>query len=259
MKPVGVLKVGLWVISVMLGTALQAQPVSETIDRVELNWSAMRIRFYGEATSNPNGMNFDLAEKAATEEGLLYALQSIPRVRGEKGLGGAADPQIAAELTRQTYVINTTYFADGRVRVDLEGNLPKALEGSASSFEKDEPQAAPSSASSIVLNISDLNKPLLSPEIVSSSGEVLFSSKNVARSAYRKNMSGRWYYQKSIELKNYVGAEPIALEARTQGDKLVIDADQWQKVATDHPRLIEEGRLAFALPALPKSKAGSRQ
>lgn len=249
--------------SALLGIAFanqaQSMPVTEVIDRVELNWSTMRIRFYGEAAPTSGQVDYDQAEKVATEEGLLYALQALPKIRSEKGLGSPVDNRIAAELTRQTYITNTTYFPDGRVQVDLEGNLPKALEPTDASFGLDEPQSEPSQATVIVLNLTQNAQPSLSPEIITDSGETLYSMRQIAQSAFRKNMTGRWYYQKSFELKSYSGANPVVLDAVPQGTRFVVDRAQWQKIASEHPRVIEEARIVFALPSPPKTKNSSRE
>lgn len=249
------------VLAAFASQAVQAQPVTEQIDRVELNWSTMRIRFYGEATADFAQKGFGDAERAATEEGLLYALGSIPRVRSEKGLKNSSDAKqdtIAHELTKQTYVVNTTYFSDGKVRVDLEGNLPKALELLEVTFKSDEPQASVSAGTSVLVQLPQTRAPLFLPVVTSPEGEILYAPSEVAQSAFKKNMTGRWFYDKSPELKSFSGALPLTLEAKAEAGKIVVDKEEWLKIKAEHPRLLEEAKVGFVLPAVAKATSKAR-
>ena len=243
--------VSLWVI----GTTGGAAPVIETYDRFELNWSNMRIKFFGEATADFAQKGFDGAEKLATDDGLLYALRQVPKVRQEKGLPADAPASIANQVTKQAFVSNTTYFADGRVRVELESSLAKALEPDVSEFKADEPTAEPTQATAVIVTIKGSKGPGLISEIRSPDGEVLFSAKDIARSAYRRQLTGRWFFRSSPELRNFGGDQPVEVEAVWQNGSIALDKETWSKIRAAHPRLLEEAKLAFVLPAPPKASS----
>ncbi|WP_141736581.1 hypothetical protein [Oligoflexus tunisiensis] len=241
-------------LSLLLATGLgltsvgQAQPVTEQIDRFELNYSTMRIRFYGEATVDFAEKGFEGAEKVAVEDGLMYVLSALSKARAQKGLNEEASAALASELTRSAYVYNTTYFTDGRVRVELDSSLSRAMDFGVSEFASEEPKSEPSEGSAIVVQISGLKVPLLQTEIRSTDGELLFSPKDVARSAYKKQLAGRWFFKNSGELKSYAGPKPIEINAVAEGDKtLIVTKDSWSKLKADHPRLLEEAKLAFVI------------
>jgi hypothetical protein len=241
-------------LSLLLATGLgltsigNAQPVTEQIDRFELNYSTMRIRFYGEATVDFAAKGFEGAEKVAVDDGLVYVLSALAKVRAEKGLNEEASAALASELTRSAYVYNTTYFTDGRVRVELDSSLSRALDAGVNDFASEEPSAEPSEGSAVVVQISGLKTPLLQTEIRSTDGELLFSPKNVAKSAYRKQLSGRWFYKNSGELKSYAGPKPVEINAVAEGDKtLIVTKDSWTRLKAEHPRLLEEAKLAFVI------------
>lgn len=244
-------------------TSAFAQPVVETYDRFELNWSTMRIRFYGEAAVGSGERAFDTAEKTATEDGLHYALGNLVKVRQKKGVDtitiDASDAsKTAVDLTKQAYIVNTTYFDNSRIRVDLEGQMSKAFEFAATqdAFRLEEPEAKPTDATAIVVLVKDAEVPQLTQAIVASSGETLYSAGSVSRSAFRKNMLGRWFYQNSIELKNFSGKSPLVLEAQVAEGNLVVSKDQWNEAMQQHARLIEEAKVAFVLPSQAKGRAG---
>ena len=117
----------LYLVALSLGAhELTAQPVVEAYDRFEMNWSNMRLRYFGESASS--GKNLDLAEKEATDQGLLYALANIPKIRGEKGVSLENAGDIAHAVSKQSFIFNTVYFSNGKVRVELESSLALALD-----------------------------------------------------------------------------------------------------------------------------------
>lgn len=235
-----------------------AQPVTEQIDRFELNYSTMRIRYYGEATVDFSEKGFEGAEKVATEDGLVYVLSALAKIRAQKGLNEETSAAIANDLTKTSYVFNTTYFTDGRVRVELDSSLPKALDIGASEFASEEPKSEPSDGSAIVVQISGLKAPFWQTEIRSVDGELLYSPKDVAKSAYRKQLVGRWFFKNSGELKSYIGPKPIEIDAVAEGDKtLVVTKNSWTKLKTEHPRLLEEAKLAFVIPGPARGQKSS--
>lgn len=254
---------GFCLLSLLAGASLismptaRALPVTEQIDRFELNWSTMRIRFYGEATVDFAQKGFEGAEKVATDEGLMYVLSSLNKVRNQKGLKDNSNSAIAHEVTKQAFVYNTVYFTDGRIRVELDSSLPKAFDAGLSDFLAEEPQSqATGDASAVILQITGLKGPLLQTEIRSTDGELLYSHKNIAKSAYKKQLAGRWFFKNSLELKSYAGTNPVMIDAVAEGDKgLVVMKDQWNKLKAEHPRLLEEAKLAFVIPGPAKGSS----
>ena len=54
-------------------------PVIQKADRAELNWTTMKIRFYGEAELSK--LSFIDSEKQAIQEGLDYIFKQLPKIR----------------------------------------------------------------------------------------------------------------------------------------------------------------------------------
>jgi hypothetical protein len=76
-----------------------AAPVVETLDRLEINWSTLRIRFYGEASSLASQEEaLKSAEKKAWQDGLAYiqgAVRDLNISTNERR--EASDEQITAD------------------------------------------------------------------------------------------------------------------------------------------------------------------
>ncbi|MBC7660136.1 MAG: hypothetical protein H7249_10540 [Chitinophagaceae bacterium] len=231
---------------------LSAQPVVEAYDRFEMNWSNMRLRYFGESGA---AKNLDVAEKEATDQGLLYALANIPKIRGEKGVSVENAENIAHAVSKQSYVFNTIYFSNGKVRVELDGSLALALDPGRKPYVKSsegEAEAAADSetGSGVVIQVKGAKGPQLIGEIHDSGGDLVYSSQDVSPDAYRKNLIGRWFYKNSSELKSFAGGKPLTVEAEYRDGKLVVDKEAWAQVKKFTPKLLNEGRVAFVLPAV---------
>ena len=103
-------------------------PVIQKEDRAELNWTTMKIRFYGEGELSK--VPFADSEKGAIQEGLDYIFKQLPEIRKEKFKVAKVDgdhQQAALELTKRTYPIQTSVTANGSLTVELESSLVTAL------------------------------------------------------------------------------------------------------------------------------------
>lgn len=224
-----------------------AQPVIENFDRFEMNWSNMRVRYYGESPSDPNKGGYELAEKEAVNKGLMYALTTVPKMREGKGLKADA-PGIPETVTKLSYVYNTVYFSDGRVRTELNSSLAAALDPGHSKFAGDTPNAAAPEASSIILEVSSAKSPFVVQEIKTSTGDLAYSSESVAKDAYKKQLTGRWFYANSPELREFSGSKPLKIAAEVHNGQIVVDKDEWAKLRATNERLLQEAKVAYVLP-----------
>ncbi|RZA15476.1 MAG: hypothetical protein EOP10_26290 [Proteobacteria bacterium] len=225
---------------------LVAQPVIETFDRFEMNWSTMKLRYFGESAV---GKTLDLAEKEATDQGLLYALANVPKIRTEKGVPVENAGDIANAVTKQSYAYNTVYFSNGKVRVELESSLALALDPGRKPFTPKAVEGGESGSGnqSVVVEVSGASSPTLIKEIVDSSGELAYSSQDVSPEAYRKSLTGRWFYPNSSELKSFAGDQAVRVKASFQNGKLVVDKAAWEEARSRASKSLADGRVAFVL------------
>ena len=227
---------------------LPAQPVVETFDRFEMNWSTMRLRYFGDSAS---AKSLDVAEKEAIDQGLLYALANVPKIRSEKGVSVDNANDIAAAVSKQSYAYNTIYFSSGKVRVELESSLALALDPGRQPFapKAEEASGVTADRNSVVVEVSGLTSPTLIKEIYNDSGELAYNSADVSPEAYRKTLTGRWFYMNSPELKNFVGVEPVQVKATLQNGTLVVNSVAWEEARRKAPKSFADGRVVFVIPS----------
>lgn len=232
--------------SVLPSGFASAQPVIENFDRFEMNWSNMRIRYYGESPSDPKQGGYEPAEKDAVSKGLLYALTTVPKIREEKGLK-ADVPGVAENVTKLSYVFNTVYFSDGRVRTELNSSLAAALDFGMTKFAAESPTAPASEASGIVLELGATKSPFVVQEIKTKAGDSAYAASDIAKDAYKKQLTGRWFYANSPELRDFVGANPIKIAAEVQNGHIVVDKEEWNRARVSNERLLQEAKVAYVL------------
>lgn len=245
--------------AVSLGSACPAfgAPVIESDERLEVNWSTHKIRFFGEAHAGLGDEALKSAEKQAWRDGLdhvgdqIKALNSSTNSPISQNSDKLVDDARAAakQVVQSTYSFNTTYFGDGTVRVLLENNLGRALSSSQIHFRQKETTQPATQHSGVVFEAAKAMKPRAMYQVVDETGAVLFEVKDMAQEAYQKNLMGRWFKRPtSTELSSSVGASPLHIKADVNGDRLVVRRSEWDQAMEGHQILLVNGMIAIALP-----------
>jgi hypothetical protein len=233
-----------------------AQPVIEKSDRLEVNWSTLRVRFFGEAKEGSDGLKG--AEKKAWHDGIAYGSEAVRNLNIQTFEGLSPNPEklsddakgAARQIAQSTFSYSTTYFGDGTVRVILESMLPKALETSAIHFRQKEAAEAPMTQyTGLILHADQALKPKAMYQVVDESGAVLFDVKDMAQEAFRKNLMGRWFKRPGkSELADVVGKSPLTVDAQVKDGRFVVARGDWDKAIEGHRSLLVNGTVAIALP-----------
>lgn len=224
-------------------TALSAKNITAGDDRFEVNWSSMTIKFYGEAPVPAEGSDaFKKAENNARFDAVKYAEQAA-----EKALANQKTGKIAAEA--KSY--NTTYYADGRVRVYLEKSLAEALRRNDINFKtKQVPSTADARNSGIVFEVKGATSPVAHYQVVSETGQVLFSAADIAQDAYNKNLMGQWHKGLSAAKSgSLAGSNAARLQATMQpnGD-LQVSEQAWREATTGNESVLTAGKISLVIP-----------
>lgn len=228
--------------------------IKEVEDRIEMDWSTLRIRYYGQAPGTAlAGESYQMAVDRALQEGLSYLVKTFPEVQaGRQGRNSDdADREIAHRIASTTYIAHTVYFANGGVRVDLESSLARALASTDITFQKDKAEQLPSENTALLIRLDQAIKPKPHYEIVAeSSGKVLFQVADIAKEEYEKNLMGRWFVgERGREFRSYAGDKPLVIEARVKGDgRLEVKPELWEEVRQNNPGLLETAKIALILP-----------
>jgi hypothetical protein len=233
-------------------------PVVDKSERMEVNWSTMRIRFFGQAKIDGDE-DYKTVEKQAWAEGLSYVSDAVRDLNFSVQDAAAGDTEkltedarkAATQVSTSTSSYNTTYYGDGTVRVFLENSLSKAFVTTGLRFRQKE-ALTPSMIqyTGVVIKTSKAIKPRPTYQVIDEKGNVLFDVSDMAEEAYRKNLMGRWFKNPGAsEVTKAVGSNPIYLEASAQDDgRLVVQRAQWDEKTAGHRALLVNGNIALALP-----------
>jgi len=240
--------------------AAQASQMIEKIDRLEINWSTMRVRFYGEAKMEAGSdESYKEVEKRAWNDGLKYISGAVRDIYINKNEALFEDAQTLSEsaakaaekVATSTFSYDTTYYGDGAIRVHLENTLPRALASEAIRFRlKVALEPGLIQHSGILFQLNKEAKPLAVYRIVNNNGQVLFDATEMAESSFKKNLMGRWFKApKSHELTTAVGAAPVKIPLTILNDGVFeVDAKTWEKALEGHKSLLRSGRIALTVP-----------
>ncbi len=220
-------------------------------DRIELDWSSNRMRFYGQSKPDQGSQDFRELEQLAWQEGLQYASLAIRELYSDYYPEEPASPaakQAAEDVTRSTHSQNTIYFAEGGVQVELENTISRALGGMPFKFAKESPDAPNARNSALVIHLPKSITPRPVFKVVSESQAVLLSVDLMSRSGFRENLMGRWFSGKALE--RFVGNRAVELTAlKVHEDEFVVRQEDWDRAQAGNQRLIEEAKIAIVLPS----------
>jgi hypothetical protein len=251
-------KLGVAIFCLSATYTAHAAPVIESNDRLEVNWSTLRLRYYGEATSGSGTEDLKSAEKKAWRDGLNYANDVVRNLNiaaneqfSQTAEKLAEDAKLAAhQVSTGTSSVSTTYFADGTVRVHLESALPKALESSVIHFrQKEAPEPTMTEHTGIVLAPDHGVKPRPNYQVTDEDGKVLFDVRDMAQASYSRRLMGRWFRKPTqAELVEAVGKNPLTIPVQVKDGKFLVQREIWDKATDGHKSLLVSGIIAIALP-----------
>lgn len=231
-----------------------AKPVVEKSDRIEMDWSAMKIRFYGEAQAPNAQETFRGAEQRAWQDGIAYISMNLDKLRDERvetldGSRAEADRQALKTVTTSTYSVNTTYFSNGKIRVHLENALPRALDPGPVAFKSLTAEKAPTKNSGLVLRVAGATRPSATYRVVTDQGQAVFEVRDVAKESFEKTFMGAWFQNPSAaELKAVVGSNPIYVDAQADGaGTFRVNQGQWTEALSGNESLLRAARVAVAI------------
>jgi hypothetical protein len=235
-----------------------AAPIIEKSERMEINWSTMRLRFYGEAKAG-GGSDLRAVEKQAWTDGLAYVNDAVRDLNIAANDNANANPErltaeakkAATQVSTSTSSYNTTYYGDGTVRVFLENGLPKAFVTSGIRFrQKESPAASMIQYTGVVIKAAKAIRPRPTYQVVDEAGGILFDVSDMAEEAFHRNLMGRWFKNPAeSEVVGAVGSNPIYLEADVGSDgRLIINKATWDEKTAGHRALLVSGSIALAVP-----------
>ena len=226
--------------------ALAAAPAKAPPQVPGVDWTAKTIKATGKGSPAMNAPSVAAArigaEKAAEMDAIRNILATLKgiQVTSEKTVGDtmSASADVSAKLEGEAKGfkrVNTRYFSDGGVEIDVE----MSIEGLLAELEAGEPKAVEAAKlpavgdaknTGLVVDASGLHpKPALAPRLVDEAGKEVYSQAVVAPAALKANgIAG--YLKKLDEAKksSRVGERPLIVKAlRLSGasDLVIANAD----------------------------------
>lgn len=225
------------------GAAAPKAPAKPVIPGID--WNARTIKATGRGAPSLKAPSVAAARIGAERAAELDALRNILstleglRISSEKTVADAmnADDSLRARVqgaVRGFKRVDTRYFSDGGVEIDvemsLEGMLPELLGHSEETPAPTLPSKGERSITGLVIDASGLKPaPALAPRILDESGKEVYTAQVVGQEALKSN--GIAGYLKSLEEAKKsarVGEKPLVIKAvkRAGASDLVIsDAD----------------------------------
>lgn len=238
-----------------------SQPIIDRDEQMEVDWSNLRVRFSGEGELPlAQDATFKSAEQQARRDGLGKIGAPLTKYIKDKSQGlNLPETQIEQEakkaadrVAQESRSINTTYYANGRVKVDFEMALGQVLKSAAAVTFKEQssPDLAASPYTGVVLETDKAFGPQPVYEIADETGKTLFQASDVAAAAFEKNLMGRWFRKaKPAELNQAVGSNPLRLKATVDSNgKLVVPKGQWESTISGNEALMKSAKIAIVLP-----------
>jgi hypothetical protein len=229
-----------------------------------VNWEARTIRATGRGAPNLKAPSIAAArfgaERAAELDAVRNILQTIQgvQINAGKTVGQAlsSDGQLKASvegIAKGFRRVDTRYFSDGGVEIDVEMGIDGLLAGlvpSGSPKDQARPAAATAGGSAntgLIVNASGLGaKPALAPRLLDQSGKELYGAGTVTRDAIKANgIAGYLGSVDQAKASARVGEHPLvikALKAASPTELIISDTDA-AKLRESGASYLAEGRV----------------
>ena len=185
-----------------------AEQFIERESRYEINWTTGKVRFYGVGKLDEGEDSLRAAEQRAWADGLRSAEKNIPILLSSRlGSVDQSNPEKLSKLAASTVSFATTYFADNRVKVQLEAPIqkitPQLVNTQAAPVALS--AASPSSAG-LVIKLAKGAKPTAFSQVIDEHGREMVSAKALAAAVHSGAPLVRWF-------RNDIAAGDLALSA----------------------------------------------
>jgi hypothetical protein len=219
-----------------------ASAVVETADRVEVDYSKQRVRFYGESNLKPEDGEdaAKAAERRARNEGFEHFQAASAKILPFKTEG----------LRNKATSYVTNYYADGAVRVYLETSLTDVAPKDLGFARQDLADTSALTSSGVVFSLDKKAQPSALYQIVDEAGTVLFEAKDMSQAAFQQVLMGKWLQKPADrDLAAVVGPKPVRLALASAGPgKVQVSRAAWDDAMKDGRPLLVNGRVALLVP-----------
>ena len=253
----------MWIATLLsLPAPVYGTPYIELVDRVEINWTKLRVQFYGYDEPPFPGSQVELKaiEKRAWREGIAYIAKKAKEIYvtnfesidfNTKQLSDYSQ-EVALGVAQATMSTNTVYFPNGGVQVVLESALTQFLKPKGLKFiQKESAVSGSTHYTGIHVKLDRKTRPQVFYKIVAEDGKLLFDYRSLAEESFAKSLSGRWVIKpQQSEVEDLVGAQPVAIEARVLREGLFqVQRQEWDNALLGHKGLLASCTILLSMPS----------
>ncbi len=239
--------------SAFWASSLIAAPLVEEFGDLKVDWSNQSLQFTGTSAASTS-QDWKTAERLATDaarEAVSKAAESLFIERQAALDQKQLDPQMLQtkqRLKSATFSRRNEYGSDGSLRVNLETRMARlfvldGLTGESAPLPKDGPTG-------VIFRVKGNTKPQAVYTLKEQSEGTLLSPLQINKTAYQKNLMGRWYKTPltAEEQKKSAGQAPLTIDvtATKDGEFTVLKAD-WDKVSQQALPLLKEAKVAVVV------------
>lgn len=237
--------------AVLLGTDAYGKPWVDKLTAGGVNWTTLKLEFTGLADAGSDIKNAKDIEQLAWRNGVGAGAQALGEFFDQQLPDRKADLENAQKNLRSSlYSVNTTYYSNGRVRVDLEVPLAKLLNVADAGTQSLTHAKEQPGHTGIVIKVPEDMAPTPYYTLVVG-GKPVFDFRYINKDAVQKNLAGRWFRKpKPSEWKSFVGENPLVLngQANPKNAQIEIPAAEWDRlISGGDSRLLSQGQIVFAV------------
>jgi hypothetical protein len=231
--------VGACLSAFVLSSHAGAKTLVERNDRIEVDWSNLRVRYFGQASSE----NFRDAEQAAWKEGVQYLNEALPTATQKNSLAAVPSKRIA----QTSYSYDTTYFGDGTVKVHLESKLASLYQQEIPQLRAAAEEDGKTRNSSVVIKVGPAAKPTALFKVISETGKTLYTIEDVTAEGFQKNVMGRWFAQaQGNEYTSFVGENALQIAGSSVEPGVVtVPESTWNELMAENQGLLAQAKVAL--------------
>jgi len=220
----------------------QAEPQAGAID-----WQKRVIKVKGQGAPNPNAPNIGAArigaERAAKADALRNILETLKgvQVTGKKNAAAvmSGDPGVQTKvqgIVKNFKVVDTRYFEDGGVEVDVEMPLDGLVDVLVPDQGGKKAEGTPGGPTGIVVDAKGVDfKPALAPRIVDDAGNEIYGPAAGDPAQAEQGLAAYASDVDAARKEARVGSAPVVVKATSSKDgDLVVSAEDAKKARDAH-------------------------
>jgi hypothetical protein len=221
----------------------------------KINWSTGRLEYIGAvATNTQMGKEYKELEGAIWKSARQDVVQAIPSIRtayeGANENTRRWSEAAVARVQKNLHSKKTVYLPDGSIAVKLTAEAGDFFYAEAAKSLENSTTLSSDSCTGVVLRLAKAEKPMPYYKLVDNGGNTLLSLDQISKSAYSKNLMGRWFRSPTAaEIQSVVGSRTLEFHVvAAERGVLKMESKEDAKNLLSCGTALSQSRIALAVP-----------